>query len=255
MAGARVTSPAGDDPAGGRHGEIPPPDRRGTRRAAQIAGHRRRRGGGLVRRSPVIPRQGAIRSPCSTASPRPPGATGRQVHLILSGWAANESIRGCIPRGSPGFRDRRAGHVRRQPGAGTRFGIWHAADLFTSLSDNIQETFGLVMIAGHGVRPPGGRLRLEWLPGPGRRRRDGLPRAHLHGQGRHVQQHRATLDGGDQFRPLPGRMQPGGGRRPSRRVRGLRAADRRRVAAPADGGRGAAARAGALRLAPHRRGL
>ena len=28
----------------------------------------------------------------------------------------------------------------------TRYGVWRAADIFTSLSDNIQETFGLVII-------------------------------------------------------------------------------------------------------------
>jgi len=29
---------------------------------------------------------------------------------------------------------------------GKRFAVWRAADLFTSLSDNIQETFGLVIV-------------------------------------------------------------------------------------------------------------
>src|SRR6516164_998135 len=28
----------------------------------------------------------------------------------------------------------------------TRFAVWHAADIFASLSDNIQETFGLVIV-------------------------------------------------------------------------------------------------------------
>ena len=70
---------------------------------------------------------------------------GRQVHLILSGWAANESIRGAFLEGARAFAsDVRVSFVDSlEPEL--RFGIWHAADLFTSLSDNIQESFGLVI--------------------------------------------------------------------------------------------------------------
>src|SRR5262249_43937309 len=73
-------------------------------------------------------------------------ATGRKVHLVLSGWAANDSILNAFLDGARTF----AANVRvtlvdsLKPEL--RFGIWHAADIFTSLSDNLQETFGLVIV-------------------------------------------------------------------------------------------------------------
>jgi glycosyltransferase involved in cell wall biosynthesis len=73
-------------------------------------------------------------------------STGRKVHLILSGWAANASILGAFLDGARTF----AANVRislvdsLKPSL--RFSIWHAADIFTSLSDNLQETFGLAVV-------------------------------------------------------------------------------------------------------------
>ncbi|MBX6312652.1 MAG: glycosyltransferase family 4 protein [Isosphaeraceae bacterium] len=72
-------------------------------------------------------------------------ATGRKVHLLLAGWAANEPIRKAFQDGARVF----APGVRVSFIDGTkpeyRYRVWQAADLFTSLSDNIQETFGLVI--------------------------------------------------------------------------------------------------------------
>jgi len=72
--------------------------------------------------------------------------TGKQVHLILAGWTANNSVRTAFEEGARAF----APHIRVSLIDGTkpehRESIWHAADIFTSLSDNIQETFGLVII-------------------------------------------------------------------------------------------------------------
>jgi glycosyltransferase involved in cell wall biosynthesis len=72
--------------------------------------------------------------------------TGKKVHLVLSGWTANEPIRKAFFDGARQF----APNVRLSVIDGTkpelRFAAWHAADLFTSLVDNIQETFGLVII-------------------------------------------------------------------------------------------------------------
>jgi glycosyltransferase involved in cell wall biosynthesis len=67
----------------------------------------------------------------------------RKIHLIQAGWFANDSIekafadsaRTICPSINAIFLDGRDGHVRES--------IWYAADIFTSLSDNIQETFGL----------------------------------------------------------------------------------------------------------------
>ncbi|HTK76997.1 MAG TPA: glycosyltransferase family 4 protein [Gemmataceae bacterium] len=73
-------------------------------------------------------------------------ATARKVRLICSGWAANEGILRAWVDGSRAF----APEVRTDFLDGTspaaRYAVWHAADIFTSLSDNIQETFGLVVI-------------------------------------------------------------------------------------------------------------
>ena len=72
--------------------------------------------------------------------------TGKKVHLVLSGWAANEAALISFRNAAHAF----APHVRVTFVDGTdpenRFAVWRAADVFTSLSDNIQETFGLVII-------------------------------------------------------------------------------------------------------------
>jgi glycosyltransferase involved in cell wall biosynthesis len=72
--------------------------------------------------------------------------TGQKVHLLLAGWAANESILRAFQDGARAF----AAGLRVTFLDGTRpdirYGIWKAADVFTSLSDNIQETFGLVIV-------------------------------------------------------------------------------------------------------------
>lgn len=72
--------------------------------------------------------------------------TGRKVHLVLCGWAANEAVLASFREGAQVF----APNVRVTFVDGTdleaRFRVWQAADLFTSLSDNVQETFGLVIV-------------------------------------------------------------------------------------------------------------
>ena len=72
--------------------------------------------------------------------------TGKSVHLILAGWFANASIetafRAAASALAPDVRlvvvDGRQPRVRRD--------VWYASDLFISLADNIQETFGLTPI-------------------------------------------------------------------------------------------------------------
>jgi glycosyltransferase involved in cell wall biosynthesis len=84
--------------------------------------------------------------PMFEALSRAARATGRKVRLLCSGWAANEGILRAFVDGSRAF----APDVRTDFLDGTnpaaRYAVWHAADVFTSLSDNIQETFGLVVI-------------------------------------------------------------------------------------------------------------
>jgi len=68
---------------------------------------------------------------------------GRQVHLVLCGWFANDAI-------EKAFREAAAAlcpSVRLTVVDGRvperQLDAWAAADVFTSLSDNVQETFGL----------------------------------------------------------------------------------------------------------------
>lgn len=74
------------------------------------------------------------------------GRTGKKITLLQCGWFANESIehsfRDGAARFSPGvkalFSDGKDADSRRRS--------WAAADIFISLSDNIQETFGLTPV-------------------------------------------------------------------------------------------------------------
>ncbi len=69
--------------------------------------------------------------------------TGKNIHLIMSGWFANDAIKNSFvdaarvfcPSVRVTFVDGRKKDVRES--------IWYAADIFSSLSDNVQETFGL----------------------------------------------------------------------------------------------------------------
>lgn|GEM_PF-60227 len=71
---------------------------------------------------------------------------GVRVHLIQAGWFSNgaierqfkEGIKAFAPSVNAIFLDGRDSKIR--------FRIWRAADIFCSLSDNIQETFGLTPI-------------------------------------------------------------------------------------------------------------
>lgn len=80
---------------------------------------------------------------------------GGRLHLVQAGWFANDKIEAALRSGAaelcPGvachFLDGRKPDRRRL--------AWNAADLFTSLSDNIQETFGLTPIEAMAAGLPG----------------------------------------------------------------------------------------------------
>ena len=71
---------------------------------------------------------------------------GPQLSLVLAGWFASEwdetTLRAAVMQACPSvrviFEDGRTPEARA--------GVWHAADVFSSLVDNIQETFGLTPI-------------------------------------------------------------------------------------------------------------
>jgi len=72
--------------------------------------------------------------------------TGREIVWVLSGWAEDEAMAERYHSGAralcPSVR-----YVTvdgREPG--TRFSIWSVADFFISLSENVQETFGLTPV-------------------------------------------------------------------------------------------------------------
>ncbi|MEZ5832183.1 MAG: glycosyltransferase family 4 protein [Dongiaceae bacterium] len=72
--------------------------------------------------------------------------TGRRLHLIQGGWFANDFIENAFRDGARTFCPSVTAHFLDARKPEVRFAIWQAADIFTSLSDNIQETFGLTPI-------------------------------------------------------------------------------------------------------------
>ena len=71
---------------------------------------------------------------------------GRQIHLVLAGWFANEPAREafirCAARTAPNIKL----HIVDGLNPWWRDHVWDAADVFVSLADSIQETFGLTNI-------------------------------------------------------------------------------------------------------------
>ena len=72
--------------------------------------------------------------------------TGKRLHLIQAGWFANDFIENAFRDGARQFCPSVTAHFLDARKPEVRFAIWQAADVFTSLSDNIQETFGLTPI-------------------------------------------------------------------------------------------------------------
>jgi starch synthase len=72
--------------------------------------------------------------------------TGKKIVLVQSGWFANEAIAAAFEEGAQQFcpKVRPIFSDGKKPEAVRR--SWAAADLFVSLSDNIQETFGLTPV-------------------------------------------------------------------------------------------------------------
>lgn len=92
--------------------------------------------------------------PMYQAMERAAQTTGKKVHCVQVGWFANEHIEQNFRRGAERhcpsvnaiFLDGRDREIRRK--------IWFVADIFCSLSDNIQETFGLAPIEAMAASLP-----------------------------------------------------------------------------------------------------
>lgn len=72
--------------------------------------------------------------------------TGRPIYWVNAGWGGNEKIEQGYEEGSRALSP--SIHYRRVDGRppDVRFSIWSIADFFISLSDNVQETFGLTPV-------------------------------------------------------------------------------------------------------------
>jgi len=85
---------------------------------------------------------------------------GKRLHLILAGWFANEPIERAFREGAKDFCPQVVLHVVDARAEQSRFSIWSAADVFLSLSDNYQETFGLTPLEAMATELP--VLATDW---------------------------------------------------------------------------------------------
>ncbi len=84
--------------------------------------------------------------PMYIALERAARATGRKLVLVQSGWFANDAIARAFKDGAERFCPSVRCLFADGRKADERRAAWAAGDLFISMSDNIQETFGLVPI-------------------------------------------------------------------------------------------------------------
>lgn len=84
--------------------------------------------------------------PMAIALERAARATGRKVHWIQCGWSPNEVADRAYHAGLAEHAPSVTIHIVDGRAPESRFSIWSAADVFLSLTDNIQETFGLTPV-------------------------------------------------------------------------------------------------------------
>jgi glycosyltransferase involved in cell wall biosynthesis len=73
-------------------------------------------------------------------------ASGKKIHLIQAGWFANDFIESAFKDSAAALCPSVTCHFVDGRSPEARVEIWSAADVFVSMSDNIQETFGLTPI-------------------------------------------------------------------------------------------------------------
>jgi glycosyltransferase involved in cell wall biosynthesis len=71
---------------------------------------------------------------------------GRKIHLLQAGWFANDFIANAFKSGAAAFCPSVRCVFVDGRNAAARNQAWQVADIFTSLSDNIQETYGLAPV-------------------------------------------------------------------------------------------------------------
>nr|WP_240969621.1 glycosyltransferase [Sneathiella limimaris] len=72
--------------------------------------------------------------------------TDKKVHLVQAGWFASKAIEQQFTKGAAKFCPSVSCHFVDGRDPEVRRHIWSVADVFTSLSDNIQETFGITPV-------------------------------------------------------------------------------------------------------------
>ena len=72
--------------------------------------------------------------------------TKRKVHMVEAGWYPNDKVEESFQEAIKATLKKVKHHFVDGREMDARQGLWHAADIFCSLSDNIQETFGLTPI-------------------------------------------------------------------------------------------------------------
>lgn len=85
-------------------------------------------------------------TPMFVALERAARATGKRVHVLLVGWFANEAIRRTFEIGLSFWCPSVIPHIIDGRKDDLRHDAWQAGDVFVSLVDNIQETFGLTPV-------------------------------------------------------------------------------------------------------------
>jgi len=84
--------------------------------------------------------------PMAMALERAARRTRRKIHWVLAGWSNNEYLYDIWRRAGPDHAPSVSMHMLDGRRPEVRFPIWSAGDVFLSLSDNIQETFGLTPV-------------------------------------------------------------------------------------------------------------
>lgn len=80
--------------------------------------------------------------------------TTKKLHLIQAGWFANDDVEKLYKQSAATYAPSVTHHFVDARKPEYRYDIWHSGDIFTSLSDNIQETFGLTPIEAKAAGLP-----------------------------------------------------------------------------------------------------
>jgi glycosyltransferase involved in cell wall biosynthesis len=84
--------------------------------------------------------------PMFRAAARAAEHSGKNIRMLMCGWSASEAVATAFHNAANAVATNVTVDFIDGLDASLRFGVWKAADIFMSLVDNIQETFGLVIV-------------------------------------------------------------------------------------------------------------